>query len=160
MSFLKILLFHYIFKKTIEKIYILLYNNSRKIGGKMKRQTIKRIFTALFALSFLFNILSTSFASEPFDFQHYNNMNGNSDADKLAQTAMGTAINTIQIIAIGIAVIMLSYMAIKYITAAPNEKAEFKKSASIYILGAILIFAAGNILGIIVNYTTTNISAS
>lgn len=127
----------------------------------MKRQTIKRIFTVLFALSFLFSFLSTSFASSGvFDFSQYDNPTGNSDADNIAQTAMGTAINIIRIVATGVAIIMLTYMAIKYITAAPNEKAEFKKSATIYILGAILIFAAGNILGIIANYTTTNIKAS
>lgn len=126
----------------------------------MKRQTIKRIFTALFVLSFLFSFLSTSFASDVFDFTKYESTTGNSDADKIAQTTMGTAINIIRIVATGTAIIMLSYMAIKYITAAPNEKAEFKKSATIYILGAILIFAAGNVLGIIANYTTTNIKAS
>lgn len=127
----------------------------------MKQQTIKRIFTALFILSFLLSFLSTTFASssEPFDFTSYDSTTGNSDADKIAQTTMGTAINIIRIVATGTAIIMLSYMAIKYITAAPNEKAEFKKSAMIYILGAILIFAAGNILGMIVNYTTTNIKA-
>ncbi len=128
----------------------------------MKQQTIKRIFTALFVLSFLFSFLSTTFASsssDPFDFTSYDSTTGNSDADKIAQTTMGTAINIIRIVATGTAIIMLSYMGIKYITAAPNEKAEFKKSAMIYILGAILIFAAGNILGMIVNYTTTNIKA-
>lgn len=127
----------------------------------MKQQTIKRIFTALFILSFLLSFLSTTFASssEPFDFTSYDSTTGNSDADKIAQTTMGTAINIIRIVATGTAIIMLSYMGIKYITAAPNEKAEFKKSAMIYILGAILIFAAGNILGMIVNYTTTNIKA-
>ncbi len=127
----------------------------------MKQQTIKRIFTALFILSFLLSFLSTTFASssDPFDFTSYDSTTGNSDADKIAQTTMGTAINIIRIVATGTAIIMLSYMGIKYITAAPNEKAEFKKSAMIYILGAILIFAAGNILGMIVNYTTTNIKA-
>ena len=126
----------------------------------MKQQTIKRIFTALFVLSFLFSFLSTSFASDVFDFTQYESTTGNRDADKIAQTTMGTAINIIRIVATGTAIIMLSYMAIKYITAAPNEKAEFKKSAMIYILGAILIFAAGNILGMIANYTTANIKAS
>ena len=126
----------------------------------MKRQTIKRIFTTLFILSFLFSFLSTSLASSPFDFSQYDTLKGNHDADKIAQTTMGTAINIIRIVATGVAIIMLSYMAIKYIMAAPSEKAEFKKSATIYILGAILFFAAGNILGIIANYTTVNIKAS
>ena len=48
-----------------------------------------------------------------------------------------------------IAVIMLIVLAIKYISAAPSEKADIKKSATIYIVGAVLLFAASGVLAII-----------
>ena len=122
----------------------------------MKQQTIKRIFTALFILSFLLSFLSTTFASssDPFDFTSYDSTTGNSDADKIAQTTMGTAINIIRIVATGTAIIMLSYMGIKYITAAPNEKAEFKKSATGLIVGAVVLFATSGILGILADFAS------
>ncbi len=36
--------------------------------------------------------------------------------------------------------------------AAPEEKADFKKSAYIYIVGAVLFFAASNILTIVYKF--------
>ena len=58
-------------------------------------------------------------------------------------------IGIVQIIAVSIAVIMLIWLGIKYISAAPSEKADIKKSAVIYIVGAVLLFATTGILQII-----------
>ena len=44
---------------------------------------------------------------------------------------------------------MLVFLGIKFVTASPEGKAEVKKSAVIYVVGAILLFAAGGILGIV-----------
>lgn len=76
-----------------------------------------------------------------------------------ATSIVANIINIIQIVGMGVAIIMLIYMAIKYITAAPSEKAEFKKSATAYIVGAIVLFAASGILGIIKNFATNNVTA-
>ncbi len=73
------------------------------------------------------------------------------------QKIMGTIINTIKIVGTGISIIMLVYVAIKYMSAAPSEKAEFKKSATAYIVGAVVLFAASNILGVIADFATKNI---
>lgn len=125
----------------------------------MKPKTIKRVFAVLFMVSFLFSFVSTSFASgDVFDFEKFSSsVSGNAEADAITKNAMGTAIQVIRIVATGVAIIMLSYIAIRYLMAAPNEKAEFKKSATIYIVGAVLVFAAGNILGVIVDFTAANI---
>ena len=63
----------------------------------------------------------------------------------------------IQTIAFAAAVIMLIFVGIKFITASPEGKAEIKKTAVIYIVGAILLFAAGGILGIVKNLAENNI---
>lgn len=73
------------------------------------------------------------------------------------QNVVGTIINTIRIIGTGIAIIMLTYVAIKYIMAAPQEKADFKKSATAYIVGAIVLFASTNILTVIADFASSNI---
>lgn len=69
-----------------------------------------------------------------------------------AQDVMGAIISVMQVVGVGIAIIMIIYVAIKYMTAAPNEKAEFKKSATAYIVGAIILFATSGILNIIKNF--------
>lgn len=62
---------------------------------------------------------------------------------------IGNVIFVIQAIAFAAAVIMLIFVGIKFITASPEGKAEIKKIAIIYIVGAILLFAATGILEII-----------
>ena len=76
------------------------------------------------------------------------------------QKVMATAITVIRIVGTGIAIIMITYVAIKYMSAAPQEKAEFKKSAVALIVGAVVLFAGTNILSIISNFATTNIGVS
>ncbi len=75
------------------------------------------------------------------------------------QKVISTGINVIRVVGTGIAIIMLTYVAIKYMSAAPSEKAEFKKSATAMIVGAIVLFAATNILKIIANFATANIGS-
>ncbi len=75
-----------------------------------------------------------------------------------ASTSIGNVLNVIlgiaQVVGVAIAVIMLVVLAIKYISAAPGDKAEIKKHAVVYIVGAVVLFAASGILGIIKNFVT------
>ena len=67
---------------------------------------------------------------------------------------IGALINIIQIIGSGVAIIMLIVLAIKYISAAPGDKADIKKHAVVYVVGAIVLFAASGLLGIIKNFAS------
>ena len=69
-------------------------------------------------------------------------------------------IYVIQIIAFAAAVIMLIFVGIKFLTASPEGKAEIKKTAVIYVVGAILLFAATGILGIVRNLASSISSTS
>ena len=71
----------------------------------------------------------------------------------------GMVIYVIQIIAFAAAVIMLIFVGIKFLTASPEGKAEIKKTAVIYVVGAILLFAATGILQI-VRMLANNISGT
>ena len=71
-------------------------------------------------------------------------------ADDVSNIA-SMVIYVIHIIAFAAAVIMLMFVGIKFLTASPEGKAEIKKTAVIYVVGAILLFAAGGILGIVQN---------
>ena len=70
-----------------------------------------------------------------------------SGASTAVEKIVGALILIIQIVAFAAAVIMLMFLGIKYITASPDGKAEIKKSAVIYVVGALLVFFAGLILG-------------
>ena len=48
---------------------------------------------------------------------------------------------------------MLIVLAIKYMSSAPNEKAEIKKHAAVYIVGAVMAFAAVGVVQIIKTFS-------
>ena len=72
-----------------------------------------------------------------------------------AKDQIGTTVNNIvgivQFICYAAAIILLVILGVKFMTASPDGKAEIKKSAVIYIVGAILVFAAGVILQVVRN---------
>ena len=75
------------------------------------------------------------------------------------QRILNVILGITQVIGIAVAVIMLIVLAIKYISAAPGDKAEIKKHAVVYIVGAVVLFAASGILGLIKNFASENIHA-
>lgn len=91
---------------------------------------------------------------------NYDNAEGALDASqanstgvyKATNNALNTALGIIQLVGVAIAVIMLIVLAIKYISAAPGDKAEIKKHAVVYIVGAVVLFGAAGILGIVRNF--------
>ena len=66
-----------------------------------------------------------------------------------AQRILQAVLTITQVIGVGVAVIMLIVLAIKYISAAPSDKAEIKKHMVVYVVGAVVLFAASGILEII-----------
>ena len=65
------------------------------------------------------------------------------------QSIAGQILGIVQVVGVAVAVIMLIVLAIKYISAAPNDKAEIKKHAVVYVVGAVVLFGAAGLLEII-----------
>ena len=84
----------------------------------------------------------------------------NSGASAAAGNIIGMVINIAQVIGTGVAIIMLIVLAIKYIAASPEGKAEIKKNATIYIVGAVILFAASGLLGIIRRFAVSSVGSS
>ena len=64
-----------------------------------------------------------------------------------------SVITITQVIGVGVAVIMLIVLGMKYMTAAVGERAEIKKHLGIYVVGAVVLFAASGILEIIKRFS-------
>ena len=65
------------------------------------------------------------------------------------ENAGGQVAGIIAAVAAGVAIVILIWLAIKYMTASASDKADIKKSAVPYAIGAILLFAASGVLGLI-----------
>ena len=58
-------------------------------------------------------------------------------------------LGVVQVVGTSIAVIMLVIIAIRYFTAAPEAKADIKSQLIPYVIGAVLLFAASNLVSIV-----------
>ena len=73
-------------------------------------------------------------------------------------TTTSNIIGIVQFICYAAAVILLVVLGVKWIAAAPDEKANIKKGAVIYVVGAVLVFAAGAILQVIKNVANNTVA--
>lgn len=111
---------------------------------KMKKVNLKKIFFAMIVITLVLSISTLSYASLV-DITPGTNVPG---GDKI-KSISGTILGVIQIIAVAVAVIMLVILAMKYMTAAPSEKGDIKKSLIIYAVGALILFSGAGLLSII-----------
>ena len=96
-------------------------------------------------------IIATNFAYafNPASISINTNPSGASDIQKKG----GTIIGYIQMGGSILAVAILVILGIKYMMGSTEEKAEYKKTLVPYIVGAIFIFAASNIAGMVFDAT-------
>ena len=120
--------------------------------GNMTMKRIAKICTVLIIIATIATMMSTVFAEGASDV--LGKLTGNTDAASAVTTTANNIVGIVQVICYTTAVIMLIYLGVKFITASPEAKADIKKSAIMYVIGAIIVFAAGTLLGVISNLST------
>ena len=78
----------------------------------------------------------------------YNQKDPGTAGEKVTNTA-GQILTIVRIVGMAVAVIMLTILGIKYVAASPNEKADYKKGMTVYVVGAVLLFGASALLSVI-----------
>lgn len=114
--------------------------------------TLILVFSVLFGV---FDLASEASYSEQMvtllnESESYNDTTGTVDK---VNNITATVITAVRIVGITVAIVMLLVVAMKYMTAAPGDKADIKKSAIQYVVGAIVLFAVTGILGIISQFS-------
>ncbi len=74
-----------------------------------------------------------------------------SEVDTTVTKASATVIAVVRIVGATIAVVMLFVVAIKYMTSSAGDRADIKKHAVAYVVGAFVLFGAVGILGVLDN---------
>ena len=85
--------------------------------------------------------------------------NTDTEAAKTVNTVGQNVVGIIQVVGIAVSVGMLLFLGMKYVKAAPDEKANIKQSSVIYIIGAVVLFAAVNIVKLIYTMATEVVPA-
>lgn len=115
----------------------------------MKNISMKKVLVFLLVALLVVSLSSVCFAKvvvNPNDFTP-----NAGEAETPIMEVANLVLGVIQVIGVAVAVAMLVVLAIKYISAAPAEKADIKKSAFIYVVGALLLFGGVAVLNIIQN---------
>ena len=125
----------------------------------MKKKTIIKIMTiALMAVMISTCLSNVVLAGDPMSMEIPTGSAGDTSAK--FNDILNIVLGIVQVIGIAIAVIMLIVLAIKYISAAPSDKADIKKSVWVYVVGAIVLFGAAGILQIIKGVTSETVNSN
>lgn len=116
---------------------------------KIRKETAIKILAAMLTVLMITICLgSTVFASD--SLLDPSKVKGSTSDQATKVQGIGNKIlGVVQVVAVTIAVIMLVVLAIKYLTSSPNEKADVKKSAITYVIGAVVLFGSSGLLQVI-----------
>lgn len=112
----------------------------------MKNKTLKIIAVLLIAIALI--TLSTTIVRATTGFEQIEPKPAGTAGEKVTNTA-GQILTIVRIVGMAVAVIMLTILGIKYVAASPNEKADYKKGMTVYVVGAVLLFGASALLSVI-----------
>lgn len=76
-----------------------------------------------------------------------------SDVSQIVKIA-NPIVGTIKVVGVVIAVITIAALGIKYMTGSISEKADYKKAMIPYLVGAVMVVAITQVLGIIIEIVT------
>ena len=69
------------------------------------------------------------------------------------KSLLSSILGIVRIIGMTVAVVMLAVIACKYMLSAPGDRADLKKYLPVYITGAIVLFGASGLVGLIRDIT-------
>lgn len=128
----------------------------------MLKKNLKKIAVILVVLAIVLSVCNCIYAAESSTMGALiTDLDAGKPGDETASKVNDVVTIVITIARIAgatVAIVMLLVVAMKYMTAAPGEKADIKKSAVVYVVGAVILFAVTGILGMI-NTFASGISA-
>lgn len=121
----------------------------------MKRKIIK-FFTIILVLSILSSIFCLTIEAESLSKQFSGQISDGMDSAKTsAQEILTSILEIVRLVGASVAVIILIVLACKYIIASAGDRADIKKYAINYVIGALILFGASGIASLIKSFVDT-----
>lgn len=114
---------------------------------KISIKLLKKIICILLLLVCLSSMLISTVNADAFELDESKFKGEESKIDTLAEKSAKTAVTVIRIAGVTIAIVMLLGIAIKYMVSSAGDRADIKKHAVAYVVGAFILFGAVGILG-------------
>lgn len=118
----------------------------------MIKNRYKKIFALILTLFIaVFCTYTIVFADSPFvaTIEQFEGKDGGLEGKEFATDIIKQVLTAIRVFAAGLAIIMITVMGIKYMMAAPTEKAEVKTKLINFIIGIALVVAATTIIDLV-----------
>ena len=125
----------------------------------MKINFLKKSMVVILLASMIFSVLLTFQNYAEASMPDISTIEGAGDASTAnsVEKIVGAILYITKVIAVGIGLIMLTVLAMKYMLSSAQERASIKQSAVVYVVGACVLFGAAGILNIIQNFATKNL---
>ena len=127
-------------------------------GGKYMKKSLMKLIISLIIISIL-GICYNYTCVKAYNWSgELDNTVALEDSSKVSSTLTGlagTVVTVVRVICMGVAVIMLIVLGIKYMVSAPGDRATIMKHAWVYLVGAFIMFASSAILGIIAKFASS-----
>lgn len=120
----------------------------------MKNITVKKIVVILLIVLMLATITSTVYGYWSDGISQIEQGSQNANGTDQVYNIAGIILGIVKAVGISVAVIMIIVLAIRYLLASAEGKAEIKKYAMGYVFGAILLFGGVAILEIIEQFAS------
>ena len=111
----------------------------------------KRICVICFLMIVMLGINSMSYAASEINPDDFGSIYDDPIDQNLA-TAGGKIVGVVQVVGTAVAVITLIIIGVKYMVSSPNDKAEMKSKMIPFVIGAVILFGASNLLSLVVNF--------
>ena len=122
---------------------------------KINKKTMRIICAVVIALTVVMSLCNVCFA---LNVNEINPNNGSIKTDGGMEKVGSNIAAIIRNVGIVLAVVILMILGIKYMVGSAEEKADYKKSMIPYLVGAVVLFGASAIAGVVVSLSQ-NITA-
>lgn len=121
---------------------------------------VKKVMIFLISVVLIFAFVGNSYGVTEEQIKGFSGTTANvADARNATSNVLNGLISATRVIGAAIAIIILMVIACKYIMASAGDRADIKKYAFNYIMGAVILFAATGILGIIQTFVLEAVGA-
>lgn len=129
----------------------------------MTRKIILKIVLIIFMIILFSSITLNSVNAAKSGFQEagltkagtvFDGNNVQTNFSNVANKSANTIVSILRTVGMAIAVAMLLILAMKYMLSSAGDRADIKKHAIVYVVGALVLFGAVGILGVINSFTT------
>lgn len=117
-----------------------------------------KFISAILIVLLMFSFSTVAYAENGLiDFNEFEEGNDKTpeNVKNMINTSTGTVITILRIAGVAIASIMLLAIAMRYMFSSAGDRADIKKHAIAYVVGAIILFGVTGILGILVDISNS-----